>query len=219
MSGKFISFEGPDGAGKTSVIRQIKADLVAQLGADQVLYSREPGGSPISEQIRHVLFAPENTDMDARTEALLFAASRRQHVVSTLRPALAAGKVILCDRYVDSSVVYQGVGRQLGEETIWKLNQYAIDGLMPGLTLDLDVPSELGLRRIAEHRADQVNRLDKEKLSFHHMVRHAFLDLQRANPDRIKLVDASQPLDQVVADVKRLINQRYPELFANEIQR
>ena len=201
------------------MIRQIKADLVAQLGADQVLYSREPGGSPISEQIRQVLFAPENTDMDARTEALLFAASRRQHVVSTLRPALAAGKVILCDRYVDSSVVYQGVGRQLGEETIWKLNQYAIDGLMPGLTLDLDVPSELGLRRIAEHRADQVNRLDKEKLSFHHMVRHAFLDLQRANPDRIKLVDASQPLDQVVADVKRLINQRYPELFANEIQR
>lgn len=219
MSGKFISFEGPDGAGKTSVIRQIKADLIAQLGADQVLYSREPGGSPISEQIRQVLFAPENTDMDARTEALLFAASRRQHVVSTLRPALDAGKVILCDRYVDSSVVYQGVGRQLGEKTIWKLNQYAIDGLMPGLTLDLDVPSELGLRRIAEHRADQVNRLDKEKLSFHHMVRHAFLDLQRANPDRIKLVDASQPLDRVVADVKRVINQRYPELFVNEIQR
>lgn len=219
MSGKFISFEGPDGAGKTSVIRQIKADLIAQLGADRVLYSREPGGSPISEQIRQVLFAPENTDMDARTEALLFAASRRQHVVSTLRPALDAGKVILCDRYVDSSVVYQGVGRQLGEETIWKLNQYAIDGLMPGLTLDLDVPSELGLRRIAEHRADQVNRLDKEKLSFHHMVRHAFLDLQRANPDRIKLIDASQPLDRVVADVKRVINQRYPELFVNEIQR
>ena len=219
MSGKFISFEGPDGAGKTSVIRQIKADLIAQLGENLVLYSREPGGSPIAEQIRQVLFAPENKDMDARTEALLFAASRRQHVVSTLRPALAAGKVILCDRYVDSSLVYQGAGRQLGEETIWKLNQYAIDGLMPGLTIDLDVPSEVGLRRIAEHRADQVNRLDKEKLSFHHMVRHAFLDLQKDDPDRIKLVDASQPLDQVVANVKRVINQRYPELFANETQR
>lgn len=219
MSGKFISFEGPDGAGKTSVIRQIKADLIAQLGENQVLYSREPGGSPIAEQIRQVLFAPENKDMDARTEALLFAASRRQHVVSTLRPALAAGKVILCDRYVDSSLVYQGAGRQLGEETIWKLNQYAIDGLMPGLTIDLDVPSEVGLRRIAEHRADQVNRLDKEKLSFHHMVRRAFLDLQKDDPDRIKLVDASQPLDQVVANVKRVINQRYPELFANETQR
>ena len=219
MSGKFISFEGPDGAGKTSVIRQIKADLVDQLGADRVLYTREPGGSPIAEQIRRVLFAPENKDMDARTEALLFAASRRQHVVSTLRPALAAGKVVLCDRYLDSSLVYQGAGRQLGMEAIWKLNQYAIDGLLPNLTINLDVPSELGLRRIAEHRANQVNRLDKEKLSFHHMVRHAFLDLQKADPDRIKLIDASQSLDRVVADVKRVINQRYPELFANEIQR
>lgn len=219
MSGKFISFEGPDGAGKTSVIRQIKADLVDQLGADRVLYTREPGGSPIAEQIRRVLFAPENKDMDARTEALLFAASRRQHVVSTLRPALAAGKVVLCDRYLDSSLVYQGAGRQLGMEAIWKLNQYAIDGLLPNLTINLDVPSELGLRRIAEHRANQVNRLDKEKLSFHHMVRHAFLDLQKADPDRIKLIDASQSLDRVVADVKREINQRYPELFANEIQR
>lgn len=219
MSGKFISFEGPDGAGKTSVIRQIKADLVDQLGADRVLYTREPGGSPIAEQIRRVLFAPENKDMDARTEALLFAASRRQHVVSTLRPALAAGKVILCDRYLDSSLVYQGVGRQLGMEAIWKLNQYAIDGLLPNLTINLDVPSELGLRRIAEHRSNQVNRLDKEKLSFHHMVRHAFLELQKADPDRIKLIDASQSLDRVVADVKRVINQRYPELFANEIQR
>ena len=219
MSGKFISFEGPDGAGKTSVIRQIKADLVDQLGADRVLYTREPGGSPIAEQIRRVLFAPENKDMDARTEALLFAASRRQHVVSTLRPALAAGKVVLCDRYLDSSLVYQGAGRQLGMETIWKLNQYAIDGLLPNLTINLDVPSELGLRRIAEHRSNQVNRLDKEKLSFHHMVRHAFLELQKADPDRIKLIDSSQSLDRVVADVKRVINQRYPELFANEIQR
>ena len=219
MSGKFISFEGPDGAGKTSVIRQIKADLVDQLGADRVLYTREPGGSPIAEQIRRVLFAPENKDMDARTEALLFAASRRQHVVSTLRPALAAGKVVLCDRYLDSSLVYQGAGRQLGMEAIWKLNQYAIDGLLPNLTINLDVPSELGLRRIAEHRANQVNRLDKEKLSFHHMVRHAFLELQKADPDRIKLIDSSQSLDRVVADVKRVINQRYPELFANEIQR
>ncbi|MFQ9705681.1 MAG: dTMP kinase [Limosilactobacillus pontis] len=219
MSGKFISFEGPDGAGKTSVIQQIKADLVDQLGDNRVLYTREPGGSPIAEQIRRVLFAPENKNMDARTEALLFAASRRQHVVSTLRPALAAGKVVLCDRYLDSSLVYQGAGRQLGMETIWKLNQYAIDGLLPNLTINLDVPSELGLRRIAEHRSNQVNRLDKEKLSFHHMVRHAFLELQKADPDRIKLIDSSQSLDRVVADVKRVINQRYPELFANEIQR
>lgn len=213
MSGKFISFEGPDGAGKTSVMRQIKADLEEQFGADRVMYTREPGGNHISEQIRRVLFNADNTDMDARTEALLFAAARRQHIVSEILPALQKDKVILCDRYVDSSIAYQGAGRHLGEQEIWQLNQFAIDGLLPELTVYLDVPSEVGLRRIAEHRSDQVNRLDKEKLAFHHLVRHSFLRLQQAHPDRIKLVDASQPLAKVVADVKQVINARYPELF------
>ncbi|WP_283594012.1 dTMP kinase [Limosilactobacillus galli] len=213
MSGKFISFEGPDGAGKTSVMRQIKADLEEQFGADRVMYTREPGGNHISEQIRRVLFNADNTDMDARTEALLFAAARRQHIVSEILPALQEDKVILCDRYVDSSIAYQGAGRHLGEQEIWQLNRFAIDGLLPELTVYLDVPSEVGLRRIAEHRSDQVNRLDKEKLAFHHLVRHSFLRLQQAHPDRIKLVDASQPLAKVVADVKQVINARYPELF------
>lgn len=213
MSGKFISFEGPDGAGKTSVMRQIKADLEEQFGADRVMYTREPGGNHISEQIRRMLFNADNTDMDARTEALLFAAARRQHIVSEILPALQEDKVILCDRYVDSSIAYQGAGRHLGEQEIWQLNQFAIDGLLPELTVYLDVPSEVGLRRIAEHRPDQVNRLDKEKLAFHHLVRHSFLRLQQAHPDRIKLVDASQPLAKVVADVKQVINARYPELF------
>jgi dTMP kinase len=213
MSGKFISFEGPDGAGKTSVMRQIKADLEEQFGADRVMYTREPGGNHISEQIRRVLFNADNTDMDARTEALLFAAARRQHIVSEILPALQEDKVILCDRYVDSSIAYQGAGRHLGEQEIWQLNQFAINGLLPELTVYLDVPSEVGLRRIAEHRSDQVNRLDKEKLAFHHLVRHSFLRLQQAHPDRIKLVDASQPLAKVVADVKQVINARYPELF------
>ena len=213
MSGKFISFEGPDGAGKTSVMRQIKADLEEQFGADRVMYTREPGGNHISEQIRRVLFNADNTDMDARTEALLFAAARRQHIVSEILPALQEDKVILCDRYVDSSIAYQGAGRHLGEQEIWQLNQFAIDGLLPELTVYLDVPPEVGLRRIAEHRSDQVNRLDKEKLAFHHLVRHSFLRLQQAHPDRIKLVDASQPLAKVVADVKQVINARYPELF------
>lgn len=213
MSGKFISFEGPDGAGKTSVMRQIKADLEEQFGADRVMYTREPGGNHISEQIRRVLFNADNTDMDARTEALLFAAARRQHIVSEILPALQEDKVIMCDRYVDSSIAYQGAGRHLGEQEIWQLNQFAIDGLLPELTVYLDVPSEVGLRRIAEHRSDQVNRLDKEKLAFHHLVRHSFLRLQQAHPDRIKLVDASQPLAKVVADVKQVINARYPELF------
>ena len=111
MDGKFISFEGPDGAGKTSVMRQITADLQKQRGLDGVLYTREPGGNNIAEQIRDVLFDARNIDMDPRTEALLFAAALRQHLVADIMPALKSGKVILCDRYVDSSIAYQGAGR------------------------------------------------------------------------------------------------------------
>lgn len=219
MKGKFISFEGPDGAGKTSVLRQIKSDLEKELGAENVMYTREPGGNHISEQIRQVLFSPENTDMDGRTEALLFAAARRQHIVSEIIPGLRAGQVILCDRYVDSSVAYQGAGRKLGEDAIWQINQFAIDGLLPQLTIYLDVESAVGLRRIAEHRADQVNRLDKEKLAFHQTVRQAYLRLYHQYPDRIKLIDAGQPLPNVVADVRQTINHRFPDLFSAESER
>ena len=147
------------------------------------------------------------------TEALLFAASRRQVVVSEIIPALKAGKTILCDRYVDSSIAYQGAGRGLGEQEIWQINQFAIDGLMPDLTIYLDIESELGLQRIAEHRANQVNRLDKEKLAFHQTVRQSYLRLQQRHPARIKLIDASQPLPTVINDVKTTIHDRFSELF------
>lgn len=213
MVGKFISFEGPDGAGKTSVIAVIQTELEQQLGKERVMCTREPGGNHISEQIRRVLFDEHNTDMDGRTEALLFAAARRQHIVSEILPALKAGKVILCDRYVDSSIAYQGAGRHLGEQKIWQINQYAIDGLLPDLTIYLDVESKLGLQRIAKHRADQVNRLDKEQLSFHKTVREAFLRLQRENPERIKLIDASQSLPKVISDVKQTIHAKFNDLF------
>lgn len=213
MDGKFISFEGPDGAGKTSVMRQITADLKEQLGNDGVVYTREPGGNHIAEQIRDVLFDADNTDMDPRTEALLFAAARRQHLVADILPALQNGKVILCDRYVDSSIAYQGAGRGLGEENIWQINQFAIDGLMPELTIYLDIDSELGLQRIAQNRADEVNRLDEEKLSFHRKVRSAYQKLAQENPQRIVTIDASQPLDQVILQVQQAIHQRFSQLF------
>lgn len=213
MDGKFISFEGPDGAGKTSVMRQITADLKEQLGSDGVVYTREPGGNHIAEQIRDVLFDADNTDMDPRTEALLFAAARRQHLVADILPALQNGKVILCDRYVDSSIAYQGAGRGLGEENIWQINQFAIDGLMPELTIYMDIDSELGLQRIAQNRADEVNRLDEEKLSFHRKVRSAYQKLAQENPQRIVTIDASQPLDQVILQVQQAIHQRFSQLF------
>ncbi|MCD7132871.1 dTMP kinase [Limosilactobacillus balticus] len=213
MDGKFISFEGPDGAGKTSVIQKIQQQLEDQLGTEKVMYTREPGGNKISEQIRQVLFDGRNTDMDGRTEALLFAAARRQHIVSEIIPGLNAGKIILCDRFVDSSITYQGAGRGLGEKEIWQINQFAIDGLMPALTIYLDIESEIGLRRIAEHRADQVNRLDKEKLNFHQTVRQSYLKLYEKYPERIKLIDASQPLEKVIEDVKATIHDRFSDLF------
>lgn len=213
MDGKFISFEGPDGAGKTSVIQQIQRELEDQLGTEKVMYTREPGGNKISEQIRQVLFDGQNTDMDGRTEALLFAAARRQHIVSEIIPGLKAAKVILCDRFVDSSIAYQGAGRGLGEKEIWQINQFAIDGLMPALTIYLDIESEIGLKRIAEHRSNQVNRLDEEKLEFHRTVRQSYLKLYQNYPERIKLIDASQPLEKVIEDVKATIHDRFSDLF------
>lgn len=214
MKGIFISFEGPDGAGKTSVINAMNDWLNAQWGADRVLLTREPGGNHISEQIRDVLFDDQNTNMDARTEALLFAAARRQHIVEDIQPALAAGKIVLSDRYIDSSVAYQGGGRHLGVQTIWNLNQFAIDGLLPDLTIYLDIESALGLRRISEHRANQVNRLDREKLRFHQDVRKAYLQLAVKHPQRIVTIDASQPLEEVVRATKDVVGRRITALQA-----
>ncbi|KRN59567.1 dTMP kinase [Limosilactobacillus secaliphilus] len=214
MKGIFISFEGPDGAGKTSVLKAVNQALSEQLGEDQVLLTREPGGDRIAEQIRDVLFDDQNTNMDPRTEALLFAAARRQHVVEDIEPALRAGKVVLSDRYVDSSVAYQGGGRHLGIDDIWELNEFAIHDLLPELTVYLDVPSEVGLKRIAQHRSDQVNRLDREKLAFHRRVRQAFLTLAKRHPHRIVVVDADVDLATVIQEVKQLIHSRFPSLLA-----
>jgi dTMP kinase len=212
MAGKFISFEGPDGAGKTSVIKILGDELQAKLG-NQLMLTREPGGNSISEAIRQIILDPKNTQMDARTEALLYAAARRQHLVEQIIPALDRGQVVLCDRYVDSSIAYQGAGREIGEREVWNMNQFAIDGLEPDLTIYLDIKSEEGIRRIMEHRTGEINRLDVEQLEFHQRVRRSYLHLQQAYPQRIKLIDASQPLDVVISMVKKTILQKYPNLF------
>ncbi|AOY85294.1 dTMP kinase [Limosilactobacillus fermentum] len=214
MSGRFISFEGPDGAGKTSVLTAIRTGLVNQLG-DQVVYTREPGGNPIAEQVRAVLLDKQNGAMDDWTEALLYAASRRQHVVETLKPALEAGKLILCDRYLDSSIAYQGGGRELGIDRIWALNQYAIDGLLPDLTIFLDLPVETGLARIEKGRAETINRLDEQTTNFHRRVRQAYLTLAERFPERIVKVNADQELARVIEDVRSAIHARYADLFTN----
>ncbi|QSB51711.1 dTMP kinase [Leuconostoc falkenbergense] len=202
----FISFEGPEGAGKTTVLNILIAELQPKLG-DRLVTTREPGGNPISEAIRAILQPEDDNGLEKRTEALLYAAARRQHLVEIIQPALEAGKVVISDRYVDSSLAYQGGGRDLGVEKIWQINQFAIDGLLPDLTIYLDVPSELGLARVTANRKGKIDRLDKESLAFHQKVRQTYLKLQSEFSDRIKIVDATQPLDKVVHDTRELINK------------
>lgn len=206
MAGLFISFEGPDGAGKTTVLSAIAEQLDIANRTD-ILVTREPGGNQISEAIRKIILDPQNTQMDVRTEALLYAASRRQLIQETIRPALTAGKVVLCDRFVDSSVAYQGAGRQIGEEAVYQMNQFATEGLTPDLTIYVDVPSEVGLARIKAHRQN-VDRLDAEALSFHKRVRSAYLRLAKRFPERIITIDATQPLTDVISQAMTLITAR-----------
>lgn len=200
MKGTFITIEGPDGAGKTSVIQALLPKLEKAL-KQRIVATREPGGSRIAEEIRELILNPENTEMDVRTEALLYAAGRRQHLVEKIIPALEAGEIVICDRFVDSSLAYQGVARGIGVEQVAAINQFATDGLTPDMTLYLDVEADVGLARINQNKVNrQFDRLDQEDLSFHQQVRSAYLDLLKQNPERMLLIDASQELEQVVSD-------------------
>ncbi|MCC7665791.1 dTMP kinase [Liquorilactobacillus satsumensis] len=211
MAGKFITFEGPDGSGKTSVLKEIAARLT-QKGTIEYLLTREPGGNRIAEKIRGIILDKQLGEMDARTEALLYAAARRQHLVETVLPALKADKLVLCDRYVDSSIVYQGAGRGLGEAAVAHMNEFATNGLLPELTLYFDVSPEIGLKRIARFRSNEVNRLDKESLTFHETVHAAYLRMAKAEK-RIVTIDASQPFKNVVSAALQQLNKALPGLF------
>jgi len=206
--GKFISIEGPDGAGKTSVVKALVAKLEAD-GITDLMTTREPGGIKISEQIRNVILDVENTEMDARTEALLFAAARRQHLVERILPALEAGKLVICDRFVDSSLAYQGVARNIPTELIWEINQFAIDNHLPDLTILIDVPAEVGLERINQAKGQrQYDRLDREGISFHNLVRDAFLSFE-ASSDRIVLVDGTQTIDEITEKIYHILKEKH----------
>lgn len=213
MRGRFISFEGPDGAGKTSILDQLQGELAQQVGSANLLYTREPGGDPIAEQVRAILLDKHNTAMDDWTEALLYAAARRQHVVEDIQPALRAGKLVVCDRYLDSSLAYQGGGRQLGIAAVRQVNHYAVQGCLPDLTILLDLPVEEGLARIARGRAKTINRLDQQTIAFYQRVRAAYRKLQAEAPTRIVTVDASQSRDRVLAAVRATIHEHFHDLY------
>ena len=196
----FITFEGGEGSGKSSVMKEVAKRLAAD--GYEIIETREPGGTPIAEQIRNVILDKANTKMDARTEALLYAASRRQHLVEKVWPALEEGKIVMSDRFLDSSLAYQGVARGLGVDNVLNVNLFATEGLF------FDIEPELGLARIAANKGREVNRLDLEALSFHHMVRNAFLDLSKRYADRYVKIDASKTFEEVIEDAYQEIKKR-----------
>ncbi|MBK0010183.1 MULTISPECIES: dTMP kinase [Priestia] len=203
MSGTFITFEGPEGAGKTTIIHMVQQKLI-QDGYNIVL-TREPGGIRIAEQIREIILNPSNTEMDARTEALLYAAARRQHLVEKVIPELNKGNIVLCDRFIDSSLAYQGNARGIGVEDIFAINQFAIEQTMPQATLYFDIEPEVGLERINKGRKDEINRLDLESLDFHYKVRDGYLSLLSEFPERIRRIDANQSVEKVCAEAYKQI--------------
>lgn len=191
----FITIEGPEGSGKSTVVKAIEEALNRDF---QVVITREPGGIKISEDIRNILL-DDASAMDYRTEALLFAASRRQHLVEKVLPQLAMGKIVICDRFIDSSLAYQGHARGIGVDEIRAINEFAIEGKYPDLTLYLRVEPEIGLSRIKAN-SRETNRLDKEQIDFHQRVVEGYDQLLKAHPERIKLIDASQPIDAVLEE-------------------
>ena len=204
--GFLVSLEGPEGAGKTSVLEAL-IPILEDRGIE-VLSTREPGGVLIGEKIREVILDPSHTEIDPKTELLLYIASRRQHLVEKVLPALAAGKMVIMDRFIDSSVAYQGFGRGLDKEAIDWLNEFATDGLKPDLTLYFDIEVEEGLARIAANSDREINRLDMEGLDLHRKVRQGYLSLLEKEAERIVKIDASLPLDQVIANTQQLLFDR-----------
>ena len=195
--GQFIAFEGCDGSGKTTVSRAVYERLKEE-GYD-VIYTREPGGIEISEQIRNVILDPKNVTMDERTEALLYAASRRQHLMEKVLPALEQGKIVLSDRYVLSSLAYKGYARGIGIEEVWRINEFAIEDHMPDHTIFLDIEAKTGIERL-KNRAS-LDRLDKEALSFHERVFDGYKKINEMYKDQIVTFDANRPAEEVIENV------------------
>lgn len=199
----FITFEGPDGSGKSTVIKKVYEKLSSD-GYDIVL-TREPGGTPIAEKIRDIILDNSNQAIDARTEALLYAASRRQHLVEKIWPALKEGKIVLCDRFLDSSLAYQGGGRNLGIENVLNINLFATENTYPDLTLFFDVSPEIGLSRVSHDKKRVADRLDNENENFHEKVYNAFKDIVKTYKDRTVIIDASKPLEEVIEATYKVI--------------
>lgn len=197
----FIVLEGPDGSGKSTQTRLLVERL--RYAGKTVVQTREPGGTPAAEAIRSLVLNPEFTGLDARTEALLFAGARAEHVAQVIRPALERGEVVVCDRYIDSSIAYQGVGRDLGIERIRDLSLWATGGLVPDLTIVLDIDASLGLARVGTN----LDRLESEPQEYHDKVRTAFVELTLHDPQRYRVVSASGSIDDVAHRIQIAVDE------------
>ena len=202
----FITFEGPDGSGKSTVIKAVYERLIND--GYSVILTREPGGTPIAEKIRDVILDNSNTALDARTEALLYAASRRQHLVEKIWPAIKEGKIVLCDRFLDSSLAYQGEGRKLGIENILNVNLFATENTYPDLTLFFNISPEEGLKRVSKDKKRVADRLDNENANFHQEVYNGFLKVNSMYKDRIQVIDATKSLNEVIENAYKIIESK-----------
>ena len=202
----FITIEGVEGSGKSSSTNDV-VNRLRKEGYD-IITTREPGGTPIAEKIRDIILDVNNTNLDPRAEALLYAASRRQHLIEKVWPALKQGKIVICDRFIDSSLAYQGGARNLGIENITNINMFATENTWPDLTLLFDIDPELGLDRIRKNQGREVNRLDLEKIEFHKKVRETFLNLAKKYHDRYVIIDASKSQKEVEEEDYNIIKER-----------
>lgn len=210
----FVTFEGPEGSGKTTQMRSLAAFLRG--GGDDVLTTREPGSTPIGELVRNILLDPVNTEMLPPTEFLLFSAARAQHVGQVIGPHLATGGIVFCDRYADSSMAYQGYGHQLDLEVLRAVSHFATGGLTPDLTLYFDVPVEVGLRRKMGGSGDAWNRMEEMEIAYHERVRAGYLVMAAQEPARWVVVDANREIDEVQATIRGLVVARRDSAMCGE---
>lgn len=209
--GLFITFEGIEGCGKSTQARLLTESLRAQ--GQRVLLTREPGGPRISEKIRSLLLNKEFTEMNRLTEVFLYMASRAQHTLEWIIPALKEGQIVICDRYYDSTYAYQGAAREIPEKEIENLNTIATTGLKPDVTYIIDVPVEIGLERLYNGtKAEDIDRLESEDIDFHRRVRAGYLELAEKEPERVVIIDGTKNIEEVHQDIMKNIKQRYNDL-------
>lgn len=204
MQGLFISMEGPDGAGKSTQIELLQGYLADK--GYEIVITREPGGTAISEDIRQIILNKDYTEMSSNTELLLYAASRAQLVYEVIRPALEQGKAVICDRFIESSVVYQGIARGLGIDTVYAINDYALEGLRPQLTILLDLDAEEGLRR--KKNQAELDRMEAAGLEFHRKVAEGYRLLAERDSERIMRISATLPKEEIHAKIVKEIERR-----------